>query len=49
MTDVKVFSNNIVIFLQRFSKLYFYFSKMSLEIFRINHLFDFDSDLEYWK
>lgn len=49
MTDVKVIGNNVVIFLQSFSKLFFIFQQMSSEILRVNHLFDFDYDLEYWK
>lgn len=31
MTDVKVIGNNVVIFLQSFSKLYFYFSRCHLK------------------
>lgn len=49
MTDVKVIGNNVVIFLQSFSNLFFIFQQMSSEIFRVNHLFDCDYDLEYWK
>lgn len=47
MTDVKVIGNNVVIFLQSFSNLFFIFQQMSSEILRVNNLFDCDYDLEY--
>lgn len=46
MTDVKVIGSNIVIFLQFFFQTIFLFQQMSLEIFRVNNVFDFDYDLQ---